>query len=399
MITHPLAALLALLAPSVLPQDATQGSGPEPFPAAEPASQGVSPAGLERLSDLVAGFVEAGEIVGAELLVIRNRRTVLHEVFGQDDSAADRPMARGTIFSIRSMTKPLVGAAAQLLLDEGALALSDPVASHLESFDNDRSRAVTVEHLLTHRSGFPMQSPGRLWSDYSSYPSIDPVADHWGALGPTLFEPGERYHYADANVDTLGAVLGRVAGMPAEELIQRRLLAPLGMADTLPLLRAGDPRVERVACKHAGSRAGWRQYWCWGGEPYFSFPMFAQGFYSTPLDYARFLAMLMDGGVADGERLLSEAAVERILTPASTTTFPTGFAGLRASYGQLMHVYDRGGEVVAFGHSGSDGTYAWAWPAQDLMVLYFTQSRGSFTMSRMEAVVDSLIARPPAEGD
>ena len=59
-----------------------------------------------------------------------------------------------------------------------------------------------------------------------------------------------------------------------------------------------------------------------------------------------------------------------------------------------MHLYDKDGEVIAFGHSGSDGTYAWVWPAQDLMVLYFTQSRGSITMNRMEAVIDSLLARP-----
>jgi CubicO group peptidase (beta-lactamase class C family) len=104
--------------------------------------------------------------------------------------------------------------------------------------------------------------------------------------------------------------------------------------------------------------------------------------------------MVMDGGVVNGQRLLSAAAIARMLTPVSKTTMPTGFAGLGSSYGQLMHLYDKGGEVVAFGHSGSDGTYAWAWPAQDLMVLYFTQSRGSITMNRMEAVIDSLLARP-----
>jgi len=406
----PSVALLALLTPALPAQDpggrqvspapsgARSTSRTDRFPAAEPASQGVSAAALARLSDLLAGFVEAEEIVGAELLVIKNRRAVMHEVFGHDDLVRSRPLEKNTIFSIRSMTKPLAGAAAQLLIDEGALELTDPVAKHLESFDNDRSRSVTVEHLLTHRSGLPMQSAGPLWSDYSSYSSIQQVADYWGAYGPQLFTPGERYQYADANVDTLGAVIGAVAGVPAEELIERRLLAALGMRDTIPLLRDGDPRVERVACKHAGGRGRWRQYWCWGGAPYFSFPMFAQGFYSTPADYARFLAMVMDGGLVDGERLLSEAAIGRMLTPASTTTMPTGFAGLRSSYGQLMHLYDEEGEVVAFGHSGSDGTYAWAWPARDLMVLYFTQSRGSSTMSRMEAVIDSLVARPVTEG-
>ena len=377
--------------------DGQPACGQDPFPAATPASQGIPTVALARLADLVDGFVEADEIVGAELLIIKNRRTVMHEVFGDDDRRRDRPMVKNTIFSIRSMTKPLAGAAAQMLIDDDALKLADPVAKHLESFDNDRSRAVNIEHLLTHRSGFPMKSAGTLWSDYSSYSNIRQIADYWGAYGPRLFTPGERYQYADANVDTLGAVIGAVAGVPAEVLIERRLLAALGMRDTIPLLRDGDPRVERVACKHAGGRGRWRQYWCWGGAPYFSFPMFAQGFYSTPADYARFLAMVMDGGVVDGERLLSEAAIGRMLTPASTTTMPTGFAGLRSSYGQLMHLYDEEGEVVAFGHSGSDGTYAWAWPARDLMVLYFTQSRGSTTMSRMEAVIDSLIARPVPE--
>ncbi|MEE2826495.1 MAG: serine hydrolase, partial [Planctomycetota bacterium] len=147
-----------------------------------------------------------------------------------------------------------------------------------------------------------------------------------------------------------------------------------------------------------------KPFWRWQGKPYFSFPMFAQGAYSTTRDYARFLAMICDGGIADAgnadaKRLLSEAAIERILTPASRTTMPTGFARLTSSYGQLMHLYDREGEVIVFGHSGSDGTYAWAWPEEDLMVLYFTQSRGSGTMFRMEAVIDSLLARPIQSGD
>ena len=373
--------------------------GEDPFPAATPESQGIPTVALARLAGLVTGFVEADEIVGAELLIIKNRRTVMHEAFGHDDRGRDRPMVKNTIFSIRSMTKPMAGAAAQMLVDDGVLKLADPVAKHLDSFDNDRSRAVTIEHLLTHRSGFPMKSAGTLWSDYSSYSNVRQIADYWGAYGPRLFTPGARYQYADANVDTLGAVIELVAGMPAEALIERRLIEPLGMRDTITLLRDGDPRVERVACKHAGVRGRWRRYWRWSGTPYFPFPMFAQSFYSTTADYARFLAMVMDGGVVDGTRLLSEAAITRMLIPVSETTLPTGFAGLRSSYGQLMHLYDEDGVVIAFGHSGSDGTYAWAWPARDLMVLYFTQSRGSTTMNRMEAVIDSLIARPvPKKG-
>ena len=368
--------------------------GLNPFPNATPESQGIPSGALDRLAELVTGFVEAEEIVGAELLVIKNRRTVMHNVFGHDDRRNNKAMVKNTIFSIRSMTKPLAGVAAQMLIDDGVLKLSDPVAKYLDSFDNEQSLGVTLEHLLTHRSGFPMKSAGPLWSNYSSYTNVLQIADYWGEYGPRLFTPGEQYHYADANVDTLGAVIGVASGKPAEALIEQRLFAKLGMRDTITLLREGDPRVDRVAGKHAGGRGRWNQFWRWNGKPYFSFPMFAQSFYSTPADYARFLAMVMDGGVANGKRLLSKAAIARMLTPVSRTIMPTGFAGLGSSYGQLMHLYDKGGKVIAFGHSGSDGTYAWAWPAQDLIVLYCTQSRGNFTMNRMEAVIDSLIARP-----
>ncbi|MCH2183423.1 MAG: beta-lactamase family protein [Mariniblastus sp.] len=374
-------------------------SADDPFPAATPESQGIPQAAVDRMSELVTGFVEAKEIVGAELLIIKNRRTILHEVFGQDDPGRDKPLTLNTIFSIRSMTKPLTGVAAQLLIDEGLLKLSDPVAKYLPSFDTDASRGITVQHLLTHRSGLPMRSPGALWSNYAAYSDVRQLADYWGEYGPRLFTPGERYHYADANVDTLAALIAQVAGEPTEALIERRLLRPLRMDDTIPLLVEDDPRVDRVAAKHAGGLGRWKPFWRWEGKPYFAFPMFAQGSYSTPRDYARFLAMISDGGVVDGQRLLSEAAIKRILTPASRTTMPTGFARLNSSYGQLMHLYDREGEVNVFGHSGSDGTYAWAWPAEDLMVLYFTQSRGSGTMFRMEAVIDSLLARPIPNAD
>lgn len=365
-----------------------------PFPQSQPEREGVSHGALNRLDELVAGFVDAEEIVGAELLVIKNRRTVMHAVYGRDAPKVGQPLAKNTIFSIRSMTKPLAGVMAQILIDERVLKLTDPVSTYLESFDNERSREITLEHLLTHRSGLPMKSAGRLWSDYSSYDHIGQVADYWGELGPQLFEPGEQYHYADANVDTLGALIERVAGQPAEELIEERVFRTLGMSDSMTLLRVGDPRLGRVAGKNAGGKGRWRQFWRWRGKPYFSFPMFAQGFYSTTVDYARFMQMILDGGAFNGKQILSKAAISRILTPVSQTPMPTGFAGLNSSYGQLMHLYEKKGRIVAFGHSGSDATYAWAWPDQDLMVLYFTQSRGSATMSRIEAVIDSLLARP-----
>src|SRR5262245_66199189 len=88
------------------------------FPAATPQSQGIPAAAVRRLADEVAGYVKAGTIVGGELLVIKNRKTILHEAFGDRDREDKQPMVRDTIFNVRSMTKPLTGVAVQMLVEE-----------------------------------------------------------------------------------------------------------------------------------------------------------------------------------------------------------------------------------------------------------------------------------------
>jgi hypothetical protein len=135
----------------------------------------------------------------------------------------------------------------------------------------------------------------------------------------------------------------------------------------------------------------------------------SQTLYSTPADYARFLAMWMDGGMADGKRLLSNEAIARILTPASPMkalgtdgAYPCGFFGMKPQYGQMSMLYAPGEsptrtQVSAFGHDGSDGTGAWAFPAENLIVCYFTQSRGQVSTIRLETTIqESLLQRERA---
>src|SRR5262245_63676851 len=128
------------------------------FSPATPESQGIEPARLEELGEVVQGYVDAEKIVGAELLVIRNDRVVLHRGYGWRHREERVPMQPGGIFCLRSMTKAVVGTAVQMLIDEKKLSPRDPVAKYLPSFDSDRSRRITVEHLLTHTSGLPLSS-------------------------------------------------------------------------------------------------------------------------------------------------------------------------------------------------------------------------------------------------
>jgi CubicO group peptidase (beta-lactamase class C family) len=119
------------------------------FSYVSPESQGISNESVAELVDAVQSYFDEELIVGAELVVIKNRMIVLHEVVGWKDRENEIPMERNTLFNIRSMTKPITGAAIQILIDEGRLRLDTRAAEYIPGFDNEDSRNITVEQLLT----------------------------------------------------------------------------------------------------------------------------------------------------------------------------------------------------------------------------------------------------------
>ncbi len=393
--------VLSLLLP---PQDpggeAPRGDDAPAFPAATPESQGMSSRSLEGLAETVQGFVDADVVVGAELLVVKNRRTVLHRTFGWRDREEELPMVADTIFNIRSMTKPLTGAALQILVDAGEVRPEAPVAEYLPGFRNERSGEITVEQLLTHHSGLP----GTILESMTDYPDLISMGNAAGEHGPQ-FEPGARFWYSDSGTDVVGAIVEQVSGMRLDEFVRTRLLEPLGMEDALYAPEDGDSRWSRVASLYLGDVNRWVRFWTPRGKPFYAYPWGSQSVYCTPVDYARFLAMWMDGGVVNEEHILSPDAIRRSLGPVSVmslplsdTPVPTGFPGLEIWYGQMAMLHVRPAEgvgespqVVILGHGGSDGTRAWAWPEEDLMVLYFTQSRDQATAVRLEQQMHRLL--------
>jgi CubicO group peptidase (beta-lactamase class C family) len=366
------------------------------FTYASPASQAISPQALQELAEIVSGYVQDDKVVGAELLVLKNRRIVLHQAFGWQDRDEKLAMPINTLYNIRSMTKPVIGTAIQMLIDEGKLALNDAVAKYLPSFDNDKARAITVAHLLTHRSGLPLTM---IATSFGEYDSLRKLADGAGQRGPE-FQPGSAFQYSDAGFEVLGALVEVISGLPLQQFVQERILDPLRMADTVTLVQADDPRTARIASLYFGAQGTWSRIWSPGKEPIYPFAMGSQSLYSTPLDYARFLALWLDEGRVGNGQLLSPQAVRRALTPVSDSKLPGAFPGLRLDYGQAWIVYvpedapAGKGKMALFGHSGSDGTWAWAWPDRDLMVLYFTQSRGQGTGIALENELDRLLIHP-----
>jgi CubicO group peptidase (beta-lactamase class C family) len=372
-------------------------SAAEPFPKAKPEDVGLSSATLNEIVRRVKGWVDDEEVVGAEILVIKNRKTVLHEAVGWKDLDERLPVERGTIVCVRSMTKPLVGTAVQMLVDEGKLGLDDRVSKYLPSFDNAKSKEVTLRQLLTHTAGFPLTLMNK---PHTEYKGVREVADQAGSTGPGK---AGTFSYSDTDSDTLAALAAQVSGKPIEKFLQDRILKPLGMKDTYPVLGKEAPPRKRVSSNHAGTATLWHKYWDRNDPPFFPYFLGGAALYSTPADYARFLALWMDRGRAGGKRLLTEAAVKRGLTPAvrmsipgTKVPMPSRVPGWQVYYGQHWMLYGDGkalakGEWSAFGHGGSDGTHAWAFPEQDLIVLYFTQSRGGLTGYAFEEFLPALL--------
>ena len=320
-------------------------------------------------------------------------------------------MEPGGVFCVRSMTKPLIGAATWMLVEDGRLELGDRVAKYLPAFEGEGLRDVTIEHLLRHESGLPMSLI--IADDPRTLASVRAVADR--ASGRALdFAPGTAFQYSDQGTDTLTAVIEVVTGAPAEDFVRARLLEPLGMSSTACVLPADHPLRARMCSAYAGSPRAWTRFV--GPKDPALFPVFlgSQSLYSSTEDYARFLDLWMHKGRSGGKRLLRASSVRRALTPGAFPMPGATFPELKLTYGTLMQLWTRAGEegkdpeVVVFGHGGSDGTFAWAFPEQEALVLYFTQSRemGAGTSPRVAerlaalflgAPFDPLTAAPPLE--
>jgi CubicO group peptidase (beta-lactamase class C family) len=343
-----------------------------PLPYVSPEEVGVSPARLETLVEGVTQWVSEGEVVGAEILLVKDGKVVLHEALGWSDREEDVPLRRNSIHRIRSMTKPFTGTAVFLLAEEGRIDLDASVATYLPSWRNPQSGEITIRQLLSHTGGFVQ---GGFPGPFPSYPSLRAAVDAVGEAGPQN-APGERYEYSDVGSATLGAVVAEVSGMPVEEFIETRILEPLELSDTHTFYSPDLPWAPRMNPTYSRLRPGadWAQYWHPSREQAMPFFRASGGIYTTVLDYARWLMVWMNRGQFEGGTLVSEETLRMALTPAATRGY-----GL---HWEIFSTPPEEGGLPSFGHGGSDGTLAIAMPAANAVALVFTQSRGNGVLRR-----------------
>jgi CubicO group peptidase (beta-lactamase class C family) len=343
--------------------------------------------------------VDGGFVAGNILLVGNSKGVGVLETTGTQGPKQSTPMDEQTIFRIYSMTKPIVSVATMTLVEDGLLAISDPVSKYIPEFANmtvidettgaitPAANEMTVQDLLTHESGliygiFDPQSElgkryfqaGSLRTDITSLT----LAKNLAAL-PLRFEPGTKWNYS-RSTDVLGAVIEVAAGKPLDALLNERIFEPLGMDETTFFVDSS--KATRLAQPIHGDMA----------DPTVVTPMLSGGggLHSTTEDYVRFASMLLGGGEYNGARILEANTLlamqqKFIGEDVDRSAF---FFGPRGDWGLGFHLQPIPGAdnegPFNFGWQGVGGTVFIVDPTNDFYMLYMAQVRGGPTGAPMD---------------
>ncbi|MFN3520993.1 MAG: serine hydrolase domain-containing protein [Phenylobacterium sp.] len=295
------------------------------------ASLGFSQDRLQKIDRFIADrYIGPGKIPCAQIQVLRGGELAHEAVLGMADVERGRKLEADAIFRIYSMTKPITSIALMMLVEEGAIALDDPVHRHIPDWKDlgvfqaglpgqflttVPERPMQVVDLLRHTSGLTYGFQNRTNVD-SAYRKLK-VAEVYGGRDlagfiaqlaelPLEFSPGTAWNYS-VSTDVVGYLVGKVSGMAFEDFLKTRIFEPLGMADTGFHVRPGEEK-RLAACYQALPGGGMKLQDDPEKSPYLAPPTMVSGgggLVSTAADYARFCRMLLNRGELDGARLIA----------------------------------------------------------------------------------------------
>ncbi len=287
---------------------------------------------------LLSAAVERGEIIGVSALVYDEGQIVYENAFGLRDRERAKPATTDTVWRIYSMTKPVTSALIMDLVEDGFIALDDPAANYIPAIGKmkvirrgddgtvdyvEQSRPITIEDLLLHRSGMaygifggsPVEEAYAAADLFNPSEALGPKMERLADL-PLVFQPGEAWYYS-YSIDVLARIAEVVTDKPFAELLHERFFEPLGMSETG--FHVKPAQQDRFASNYAqGPRGGFALAEDAVGSPFAdldnAFASGGGGLVSTQADYARFAAMMLNGGVLEGRRYLEEETVRMMMT-------------------------------------------------------------------------------------
>ena len=369
---------------------------------AQGSKLGFSTDRLARIDRFMQQYVDSNKIGGAVGLVLRDGKVAYERSVGWSDRESGQRMTSDAIFRIASQSKAFTSTAILMLVEEGRIALTDPVSRFIPAYahttvalraDSGRvpvpaKRQITIKDLLTHTAGISYGTddyiaqryaarqlgPAAGWGWYTA-DKEEPVCTSMESLAslPFVAQPGEAFVYG-YNIDILGCVVERASGIPLDEFFRTRITTPLALNDTyffLPttkrnrLVTLYADSVDRVVRAPEGPR-GQGNY---VDGPRKSFAGGA-GLVSTAHDYARFLQMIMNRGELDGVRYLSPKMVDLMITNQISVY---GNAG--KGFGLGFETVERAGadglaSVGTFGWGGAYGSIYKVDPKEGLVIVF-----------------------------
>ena len=384
---------------------------------AKPETVDVSPDRLARIRTVLQQEIDGDRMPGAVVMIARRGQLIYSEAIGFQDKAASKPMTKDAIFRIYSMTKPLASVAAMMLVEEGKMQLTDPVAKFLPQFAKmdvlvtkdgkttreTAKRQMTIQDLFRHTAGFA-------YGEFSNVPEIKvaygeaklyqpgitaesrmitPDQFVTGiAKAPLVHEPGTTWEYS-MSVDVLGRVVEAISGQRLSVFLDDRLFRPLNMVDTsFKVPEAQWSRIAEPLPKNPLT----------GGPNDVMLDMKLDplndsgggGAVSTASDYLRFCQMMLNGGMLDGRRYLSPTSVKLMASdhlgnrPASPVTPGVQLMGVDGYTFGLGFMVRQGpglagvhGSESEYMWAGAGGTFFWIDPKEQLAVVYMAQTPGA----------------------
>jgi CubicO group peptidase (beta-lactamase class C family) len=391
-------------------------------PTAKPEEVGLSAERLQRITQMIERRIATGDLAGAVTIVARKGKVAHHVARGVMDLVSKQPMTPAAMFRIASMTKPVIGVAVMMLIEEGKLHLNDPVSRYIPEFrdmkvamaqpSNGRGgaggdprfytvpaqRAITVKDLLTHVSGLGSGPMSNADIAKVARKEGETLADYIPRLGSTAleFQPGTRWAYSPgAGFETLGRIIEVASGAKLDQFFRTRIFNQLGMKDIT--FWPTDAQLPRVAGVYARGPNGLAKtptpndtisrnvYFRGSG-----------GLYSTAEDYIPLGIMLANGGELNGTRLLSRKSVEMMSATHVPDTLPGRPAG--EGYGLSVRVvtnHAARGTMLSdgtFGWTGAQGTHFFVDPKEELTGVLMVQTSNGEIQREFEDLVAQSIA-------
>lgn len=327
---------------------------------------GIHPKRLERAGEVLQRHVRERSTPGAVGLLVRGGGGVACWTAGRHTYDPDAPEVReDDLYDLASLTKVVVTTSICMAF-EPDLNLDGRVEEYVPAFRGKGREGVTIRHLLAHCAGLPAHQ--RFFETCR-----DRKAVFAAACGtPLAYPPGTKTIYSDVSFLVLGAALERVGGAPIQELAQRHVFGPMGMAGTMYLpgreLLGRIPPTEFQAEYRRGLIHGQvhdGNAWAMGGvAPH-------AGLFGTADDLGRFLRMILNGGIYEGKQILSEAGIRRFTSRAGLAPGSTRALGWD-TVSKAGSSAGRRFSIRSFGHTGFTGTSVWVDPVRDVGVVLLT---------------------------